>query len=376
MKPGISLLVMVKDEAKNLLRSLEKTRGVVDEIVVCDTGSTDNTIEVAQSFGARIVEHPWNEDMAEVRNFLMTKAEYSHALVLDADEAFSFQDHASFREEAASCMAVEGASICFPERNYTKRGCSIGFTINRKEYPDDEFLTGWFVTPSVRLMPTSTRYAGQVHENPLVDLALVRLSKLPLHHWAQVDPERQGKKGWYYQGGLRKLKEFGDNFLIRRELGAQAMRDGDYADAVEHWMHAVAFEPKDCIARTNLVSALVHVGKFKAAKHQAYQAQNLGKHVPEAAYNCAWCELLTGDAGRAAQICRGILSVAPEYVPAVVLGVVACACQTGHPALFDTMRQKFNHVDEALSNIITKLRWAGQPEYAAKLSSAAGVDIP
>jgi len=376
MKPGISLCVMVKDEEKNLPTCLEKSKGIVNEIIVCDTGSTDKTVEVAKSFGAEVIFHDWHQDMAEVRNFLMGHARYEYALVLDADECLSPKDYEAFRAEALFVMG-KGGSVCFPERNYTDH-LSVGFVKNVGEYPEDEFLSGWFVTPSVRLMPTSTRYEGQVHENPMVDPGGIVFSKIPLHHWAQINPGRQAKKGWYWDGALAKIKRFGDGFEIRREMGAQAMRDGNHKLALDNWTRAVAFRPDHCIARVNLAAALVACGKIKAAKHQAYQAHHLDKTCVEAAYNVAWCELLTGRAEKASRAFMSIIESAKEEsafcTSSRVLGMVCQACLSGDVSIFDELRKRVSGVDSEIERegVVSKLKWCGQDQYATALCKAMG----
>src|SRR5947199_177172 len=56
----LSLVMIVKNEEEMLPGCLEAVRGAVDEMVVVDTGSTDRTVEIAESFGAKVVEFPWN----------------------------------------------------------------------------------------------------------------------------------------------------------------------------------------------------------------------------------------------------------------------------------------------------------------------------
>jgi len=82
----LSLCTIVKDEAEALPACLASVKDVVDEIVVLDTGSTDNTIAVAQEFGAIVQTYPWNNDFAAARNEALKYASGDWILVLDADE--------------------------------------------------------------------------------------------------------------------------------------------------------------------------------------------------------------------------------------------------------------------------------------------------
>ncbi len=56
--PSISLCMIVKDEEHNLPRCLDSVVDVVDEIIIVDTGSTDRTVEIAKSYGAKVFNHP------------------------------------------------------------------------------------------------------------------------------------------------------------------------------------------------------------------------------------------------------------------------------------------------------------------------------
>jgi tetratricopeptide (TPR) repeat protein len=83
---SLSLCMIVKDEEKNLPRALASVRGLADEIVIVDTGSTDRTIEIARAAGARVVEKPFDDDFSQVRNAGLDVATKEWILVLDADE--------------------------------------------------------------------------------------------------------------------------------------------------------------------------------------------------------------------------------------------------------------------------------------------------
>lgn len=81
--------MIVKDEAQNLSRCLASVQGYVDEMIVLDTGSRDETIAIAQGFKAQVESIEWTHDFASARNQSLTKATGDWVLVLDADEVMT-----------------------------------------------------------------------------------------------------------------------------------------------------------------------------------------------------------------------------------------------------------------------------------------------
>lgn len=65
----LSLSMIVKNEEKFLPDCLESVKGLVDEIVIVDTGSTDTTKEIAARYGARIFDFEWIGDFSAARNY-------------------------------------------------------------------------------------------------------------------------------------------------------------------------------------------------------------------------------------------------------------------------------------------------------------------
>lgn len=84
--PTLSLCMIVKNEEKYLEGCLQSVQGVVDEVIVVDTGSTDATVEIAERHGARVFHFPWIGDFAAARNVGLEQATSDWILVLDADE--------------------------------------------------------------------------------------------------------------------------------------------------------------------------------------------------------------------------------------------------------------------------------------------------
>ncbi len=78
--------MIVRDEAAFLPECLESLDGVVDEVVVVDTGSTDNTPDIAAAYGARVYHETWRDDFSRARNQALDRARGEWILYIDADE--------------------------------------------------------------------------------------------------------------------------------------------------------------------------------------------------------------------------------------------------------------------------------------------------
>ncbi len=85
----ISLCMIVKNEEALLPQCLASVKKCADEIIVVDTGSTDGTIEIAESYGAKVYHHPWENNFSKHRNQSLSYASGDWILILDADEALA-----------------------------------------------------------------------------------------------------------------------------------------------------------------------------------------------------------------------------------------------------------------------------------------------
>lgn len=94
----LSLCMIVRDEHDMLPRCLQAIAGAVDEIVIVDTGSRDDTVEIARSFGARVIEREWTGSFADARNVSFDAASGDWIVYLDADEVLIEQDADALRE--------------------------------------------------------------------------------------------------------------------------------------------------------------------------------------------------------------------------------------------------------------------------------------
>ena len=102
MLVNLSLCMIVKNEELSLPQCLESVKDVVEEMVILDTGSTDNTIKVAQDFGAKVESFSWCDDFAAARNQALSYVEGEWVLVLDADEVLTREIIPSIQQAIAN----------------------------------------------------------------------------------------------------------------------------------------------------------------------------------------------------------------------------------------------------------------------------------
>lgn len=85
----LSAIVITKNEEKNIRDCLESIKGVVDEIILVDSYSSDKTIEVARKYTNKIFLKKFENDFAEQRNYALNRCKGSWILTIDADETLS-----------------------------------------------------------------------------------------------------------------------------------------------------------------------------------------------------------------------------------------------------------------------------------------------
>jgi len=173
----VSACLIVKNEAKNLPRCLNSIREKVNEIVVVDTGSTDDTVLAALSFTRDVFPFPWCDDFAAARNFALDHCTGNYVFWLDADDELIESTLGSFRRE------IEASDL--------------GLWVDVR-CPGTDGRTGivrhWRVFP----LDGTVQFYGAIHEQPMYDgttaYAVARLKQATgfyvLHHgYEDMTPE-------------------------------------------------------------------------------------------------------------------------------------------------------------------------------------------
>lgn len=94
----ISLCMIVKNEEACLERCLKSLEGIVDEMIIVDTGSIDRTIEIAKSFGAKVYNFKWTGSFSDARNYAFSLATCDYIYSGDADEELDEENRRRFKD--------------------------------------------------------------------------------------------------------------------------------------------------------------------------------------------------------------------------------------------------------------------------------------
>ena len=149
----ISACVITKNESANIERCLQSIKSVVSEIIVVDTGSTDETVIIAKKLGAKVFHYQWHDDFAAAKNFAISKAKGKWIIFLDADEYFDSNSAKKLRycvNKAHKLQNVEAIS-CRLVNLRGPGGCMLSYN------------------PAIRIFRNlpSIRFFGNIHEHLL-----------------------------------------------------------------------------------------------------------------------------------------------------------------------------------------------------------------
>lgn len=92
----ISACMIVKNEEKVLKRCLDSLKGIWDELIIVDTGSTDKTKEIAKEYTDKVYDYEWNDDFSKARNFAISFATKDYIYLPDADEVIDEKNQKRF----------------------------------------------------------------------------------------------------------------------------------------------------------------------------------------------------------------------------------------------------------------------------------------
>lgn len=275
-KPTLALSMIVKNGEGTLAACLESVRGIANEVVIADTGSTDRSVEVATQFGARVIHVPWENDFAKARNLSLEQVHSDWVLILDDDELLDttarslFPSHLGAKHVMAYSVRI---------RNYVlDPGSRLWDQDSKKNISPPPFAVefpAYVEHTNARLFRRHPElyFEGCVHET--VTCRLERLgmkvndAKFVIHHlgFAHDDKETMAGKAVYYRElGREKVRAMPDNAMAHFELGIEEFqRFHNYPEAVEPFKRAAELDPRLGVAWFFYGKSLGQLGRHREA---------------------------------------------------------------------------------------------------------------
>lgn len=215
MDKGLSVVLITFNEGHHIAKCLKAVQAVADEIVVIDSGSTDNTIEVCKAYGARVISHRWSGYSAQ-KNFGNNQTSLDWILSIDADEVLNealIQSILKWKRNPQAACFKRMTNYC---GTFIKHG-------------------GWYPDVKVRLFnKQETQWEGTIHEvlrglskenTFLLEGDCLHYSYYSVQqHYAQAekfttiqaeDLFQQGKKSPWYKRGFSPISKFVVDYFFR-----------------------------------------------------------------------------------------------------------------------------------------------------------------
>lgn len=302
-RPTLSACLIVKNEAKNIERVIESVRPFVDEIVITDTGSTDDTVEIAKRLGAKVNFFAWCDDFSKARNANLDAVTTDYFIWLDADDEFKADpvEWENFRSHQIHfCdMWLARYDYAFDDQGR----CVCSFLRERIAKRRDDIRWKYFVHEG--LMPTqptqimNTGVCHVVHKRTVTDLAADKGRNLRL---LELNRENADARMLFYFG-----KELFESGKPKESLAI-----------LEDLIDQPGLEPHDkTLAIQTAAYAAMQCEQFKKAQDFAFSGLKLFPSRAEFHFIIADCFVKLGRMADAYLFYESARKCRPEAVAAV-----------------------------------------------------------
>ena len=244
----LSLVMIVRNEARCIERCLASVRSHVDEIIIIDTGSTDDTVEICKKFTPHVSHYAWTDDFSAARNLSLAQSSGDWNIVIDADE-----------------WLTEGFDYL---RNLRSLTPDFVATIRQESTFGEEAKLRKSSTKISRILPRGVFYGGRIHEQPIHALT-VRDSPIVFAHDGYENVKNALKMG-RNEALLRiELTQRPEDAYLNYQLGKDLAVQKRFPEAVVYFERAMQERPLSSGWRHDLVIRLLFaykvVKRFDAA---------------------------------------------------------------------------------------------------------------
>lgn len=281
MKATLSVSIIAKNEENNIEACIKSLIALADEIIVVDTGSTDNTVEKAEALGAKVYHHRWNNDFADAKNAALEKCTKDWILVIDCDEVLS----------------KEG---CFEIKKLLNNDKIEGYYLKLINYIGTIAINH---TPSLRLFRNNPKYRfkSKLHEQIYDSITLEKGDKclistnIELYHYGYdhniVDMSKKIQRNIQVLESFEAINK--DSFYFY-SLANEYSKLNQNEKALELYLKALENNTKDYgfypYLSVNLIKLLITFKRPLEALEKTYYFENLLKGFRDIYFLKSMCE--------------------------------------------------------------------------------------
>lgn len=225
--PTISLCMIVRNEEEFISKCLASIHDLVDELIVIDTGSTDQTMNICQKYQAAIYSYQWNDDFSAARNYGLSKASGDWIIWIDADEVLESANRQLIRDTISN---TKSAMFYLPIINYYGDALPVE--------TDQAYL---YYQPRLFRNHLGIKFQNKIHEIPKFPesnytQSTIETIEVPVHHYGYIKEitARKNKSARNLQILYQESKTPDHSPWIDYHLASEWYRNKDYQRAFNY----------------------------------------------------------------------------------------------------------------------------------------------
>lgn len=246
----VSLCMIVKNEENVLGRCLDSLAGLMDEIIIVDTGSTDKTKEIALKYTDKVYDFTWINDFSAARNFASSKATMEYIYTADADEVLDEINRKRFLD-LKKVLLPEIEIVQMYYCNLLEKNTTYNF---EKEY-----------RPKLYRRLREFVWIDAIHETLRLD-PVVYDSEIEIQHLPEGNhaPRDFSALRQLHQNGVRLSKKLHHMYAMELFIAGEKK---DFLEAEEVFLATMAQEGRSMDEIKEAICVLARVYHFKGDAH-------------------------------------------------------------------------------------------------------------
>lgn len=268
--------MITKNSEDRIERTLKSVNGLVDEIIVVDTGSSDNTREIASEYG-KVFDFEWVDDFSKARNYAYSKATGDWILNLDDDETVSEIDFDKIKEFVSNS---DDLGFYLEQRNYTNEPGNNGWVSSKDDkYKESKIAYGYVPQIIVRLFKNDKRIRsiGVIHDSVVQSIEqLGTLGKIDavIHHYGTLERNRE-KTLRYIEIEKKNIR---DDYYQEFQIGVQYASIGMINESISHFTRSLQLNQDFYLTWLELGLIFIKLGKVLESKPLILQSLRLNNN--------------------------------------------------------------------------------------------------